>query len=148
MLKDQIRADFTNARKVGDTATKNALEAIVAFIIQKEKTEAGHVVTDAEMYEGIGKEIKVQQEVKEMWKGKNADKEQEAQGKIDVLTKYLPKQLTDEEVLALIREADVYADASPKTKGMIIKTVMPQIAGKFDKTKVNALVEKHLSEKQ
>lgn len=147
MLKDQIRSDFMNARKVGDTEKKNALEAIVAYIIAKEKTEAGHVVTDAEMYEGIAKEIKVQTEVKEMWAGKNAEKEAEAAKKVEILNSYMPKQLTEEEVMAIIKEADVFEDASPKTKGMIIKAVMPKIAGKFDKSKVNGLVEKHLSTK-
>ena len=147
MLKDQIRQDFMNARKTGDTAKKNALEAIVAYIIAKEKTEAGHVVTDAEMYEGIAKEIKVQTEVKEMWAGKNAEKEAEAAGRIVILSAYLPKQLSEEEVMSLIEEADVYPDASPKTKGMIIKAVMPKVAGKFDKSKVNGLVEKHLATK-
>ena len=49
--------------------------------------------------------------------------------------------------MAIIEKEDVYEDASPKTKGMIIKAVMPQIAGKFDKAKVNALVEKHLQNK-
>ena len=147
MLKDQIRADFMNARKTGDTARKNALEAVVAYIIAKEKTEAGHVVTDAEMYEGIAKEIKVQNEVREMWAGKNAEKEAEAAGKVAILTAYMPKQLTEEEVLALIKEADIYPDASPKTKGMIIKAVMPRIAGQFDKSKVNGLVESYLATK-
>ena len=82
-----------------------------------------------------------------MWAGKNADKEAEAAKKVEILTSYMPKQLTEDEVMALIEEADVYPDASPKTKGMIIKAVMPKIAGKFDKSKVNGLVEKHLANK-
>ena len=64
------------------------------------------------------------------------------------MSKYLPKQLSEEDVNEIIRKADVYEDASPRTKGMIIKAVMPQIAGKFDKAKVNGLVEKHLASKQ
>ncbi len=147
MLKDKIREDFTNARKEGDAEKKNALEAIIAFIIMKEKTETGHVVTDEEVMTGITKEIKIQEEIKTMWAGKNSDKEEEAVKKIEILTSYLPKQLTEDEVMDLIRQADVYTDASAKTKGMIIKTIMPQIAGKFDKSKVNPLVEKYLSEK-
>ena len=82
-----------------------------------------------------------------MKKGKNAEKEAEAAGKVAILTSYMPKQLTEEEVLAIIKEADVYPDASPKTKGMIIKTVMPKIAGQFDKSKVNGLVEGYLATK-
>ncbi|MGN1042399.1 MAG: GatB/YqeY domain-containing protein [Christensenellales bacterium] len=147
MLKEEIRKEFNNARKTGDQLTKNALEAVIAGILQKEKAVAGHEVTDAEVIECISKEIKVQKEVKEMFSGKNAEKYDEATGKIEVLSKFLPKQLTEKEVMELIVKADVYDDASPKTKGMIIKTVMPQIAGKFDKSLVNGLVEKHLAEK-
>ena len=147
MLKDEIRADFINARKTGDVKTKNALEAIIADMLKREKSEAGHVVSDAEVLEGITKEIKVQKEVVEFATGRDEGKRQEAEDKIAVLSKYLPKQLTDDEVMELIKAADVYDDASPRTKGMIIKTVMPQIAGKFDKAKVNGLVEKHLATK-
>lgn len=147
MLKEEVRLAFNNARKAGDHLTKDALEAVIAGILQKEKSVAGHEVTDAEVIECVSKEIKVQKEVKEMFAGRNAEKEAEAAGKIEVLTKFLPEQLTEEAVMALIEKADVYPDASPKTKGMIIKAVMPQIAGKFDKALVNGLVEKHLANK-
>ncbi len=147
MLKEEVRLAFNNARKAGDHLTKDALEAVIAGILQKEKSVAGHEVTDAEVIECVSKEIKVQKEVKEMFAGRNAEKEAEAAGKIEILTKFLPEQLTEEAVMALIEEADVYPDASPKTKGMIIKAVMPKIAGKFDKALVNGLVEKHLANK-
>ncbi len=147
MLKEEVRLAFNNARKAGDHLTKDALEAVIAGILQKEKSVAGHVVTDAEVIECVSKEIKVQKEVKEMFAGRNAEKEAEAAGKIEILTKFLPEQLSEEAVMALIEKADVYPDASPKTKGMIIKAVMPQIAGKFDKALVNGLVEKHLANK-
>lgn len=147
MLKEEVRLAFNNARKAGDHLTKDALEAVIAGILQKEKSVAGHEVTDAEVIECVSKEIKVQKEVKEMFAGRNAEKEAEAAGKIEILTKFLPEQLSEEDVTALIEKADVYPDASPKTKGMIIKAVMPQIAGKFDKALVNGLVEKHLANK-
>ncbi|MDY4656013.1 MAG: GatB/YqeY domain-containing protein [Eubacteriales bacterium] len=147
MLKEEVRLAFNNARKAGDHLTKDALEAVIAGILQKEKSVAGHEVTDAEVIECVSKEIKVQKEVKEMFAGRNAEKEAEAAGKIEILTKFLPEQLTEEAVMALIEKVDVYPDASPKTKGMIIKAVMPQIAGKFDKALVNGLVEKHLANK-
>lgn len=147
MLKDEIRKDFTTARKTGNTAMKNALEAIIAGILQKEKIEVGREVSDNEVIECITKEVKVQREIVEMWKGKNKTNEEEASNKIEVLTKYLPKQMTQEDVIALIKQADVYDDASAKTKGMIIKTIMPMLAGKYDKALVNPLVEKYLESK-
>ncbi|MCR4660570.1 MAG: GatB/YqeY domain-containing protein [Clostridia bacterium] len=147
MLTETIRKNFMNARKVGDTDTKNALEAIVADILKREKSQVGHVVTDAEVIDGITKEIKVQNEIIGFATGRDEAKVNEAKKKIEILSAYLPKQLTEEEVVELIKKADVYTDNSPKTKGMIIKTVMPEIAGKFDKAKVNGLVEKYLNEK-
>lgn len=147
MLKEEVRKEFNNARKTGDHLTKDALEAVIAGILQKEKTQVGKEVTDAEIIECVSKEIKVQREVSEMFKGKDEAKKAEADGKIAVLTKFLPAQLSEEEVMEIIKKADVYPDASPKTKGMIIKTVMPLLAGKFDKSKVNGLVEKHLAAK-
>ena len=147
MLKDDIRKTFTQARLNHDGLTKDALEAVIAAMLLKEKSAVGKELSDAEVIECVSKEIKVQKEVAAMWTGKNADKEREANGKIKVLSQFLPAQLTEDEVMALIQKADVYDDASPRTKGMIIKTVMPQIAGKFDKSKVNALVEKHLANK-
>ncbi len=147
MLKDDIRKDFTLARKNNDTIQKNALEAIVAAILQREKLEAGRIVSDSEVVECITKEIKVQREIMEMWAGKNKTNEEEAASKVAVLSNYLPKQMTKEEVLVLIKEADIYEDTSPKTKGMILKAIMPTLAGKFDKALVNPLVEEYLSKK-
>lgn len=147
MLKEDVRKTFNQARLNHDEIAKSALEAVIAAMLLKEKSAVGKQLTDDEVIECVSKEIKVQKEVAEMWKGKNADKEKEAEDKIVVLSKFLPAQLTEEEVMAIIEKADVYEDASPKTKGMIIKAVMPQIAGKFDKSKVNALVEKHLANK-
>ena len=147
MLKDEIRKTFNQARLNHDGLTKNALEAVIAGMLLKEKAAVGKQLTDDEVIECVSKEIKVQKEVAEMRKGKNTEKEEEANGKIKVLSQFLPAQLSEEEVMDLIVKADVYEDASPKTKGMIIKAVMPQIAGKFDKSKVNALVEKHLATK-
>lgn len=147
MLKDKIRTDFSGARKSGDTTKRMALEAIVAAILQKEKMKVGTVITDAEVLDCLTKEIKVQQEIQEMYQGKDNQKSEESKLKIEILQFYLPKQLTEQEVLAMIKELDIYDDTSNRTKGMIIKTLMPQINGKYDKSKVNPLVEGYLATK-
>lgn len=146
MLKDIIRTEFTQARKNNDTIKKNALEAIIAGILMKEKSGKGEI-TDNDVLECITKEIKVQNEIVELYKTKVPAKSEEAAEKVKVLSGFLPKQLTEEEALEIIKENDIYDDASPKTKGMIIKAVMPLFAGKFDKSKVNPLVEKYLASK-
>jgi len=146
MLKDDIRKAFNEARKTGNHEAKGALEAVIALMLQKEKMEAGKVLTDQEVIECVTKELKVQREISALYKDGAAEKIS-AEAKINVLMSFLPKQLSDGEVLAMIKELDIYADASAKTKGMIIKELMPKIAGKFDKSRVNGLVEEYLAKK-
>lgn len=146
MLKETLRNDFNQARKSGNALQKAALEAVLAGILQKEKAQVGTIVTDGEVIECIVKEIKIQNEILEMYKntGETAD---ECRAKIAALSVYLPKQYTEAEVLEMIKELDIYDDSSPRTKGMIIKNLMPKLLGKFDKAKVNPLVEGYLSSK-
>ena len=146
MLLDEIRAKFNDARKNKNEVAKSALEAVIAAVLLKQKSGKGEV-TDADVIECVSKEIKVQTEIEELYKTKDEQTSALAAGKIAVLKEFLPKQLTEDEVLAIIKEKDVYEDASPKTKGMIIKSVMPLLVGKFDKSKVNGLVEEYLKTK-
>lgn len=146
MLKEILRNDFNEARKSGNALKKAALEAVLAGILQKEKIQVGTGVTDDEVIECVVKEIKIQNEILEMYKNKGTTAD-ECRAKIEALSVYLPKQYTETEVLAIIKELDVYDDNSPRTKGMIIKNLMPKLAGKFDKAKVNPLVESYLNSK-
>ncbi|MFW5780658.1 MAG: GatB/YqeY domain-containing protein, partial [Bacillota bacterium] len=118
MLKDKLRQDFNLSRKEKDLDKKAALEAVLAAILQKEKTQLGKTVSDDEVLDCLTKEIKVQNEIMQMYKEKDAIKSQEAQRKADILFSYLPKQLTENEVLEMIKELDIYEDTSNRTKGM------------------------------
>lgn len=146
MLLDEIRARFNEARKTKDDIAKSALEAVIAGVLLKQKSGKGEV-TDSDVIECVSKEIKVQTEITELYKEKDVTTSILASNKIAVLKEFLPKQLTEEEVLAIIKEKDIYDDCSPKTKGMIIKSIMPLLVGKFDKSKVNGLVEEYLKTK-
>ncbi len=146
MLLDDVRSKFNDARKNRDEITKSALEAVIAAVLLKQKGGKGDL-TDADVIECVSKEIKVQTEIAELYKEKDKETSTLAQNKIAVLKEFLPAQLTEEEVLAIIKEKDIYEDASPKTKGMIIKSIMPLLVGKFDKSKVNGLVEEYLKTK-
>lgn len=146
MLKEELRKEFNEARKVGDLVKKSAIEGVLAGILLKEKSGAGEV-TDSDVINCLSKEIKVQQEIAEIYAEKDKEKSDEAKIKTEVLMKFLPAQLSEDEVLALIKKLDVYEDNSPKTKGMIMKALMPEINGKFDKSKVNPLLENYLKQK-
>lgn len=147
MLKEQLRKEFNQSRKTANTIKKSAIEAVLAAILQKEKSEVGKVLTDEEVMDCITKELKVQTEILEMYKGKDEKVEAETQNKIQVLMSFLPEQLTGQAVMEMIKELDVYEDNSGKTKGMIIRNLMPKIKGRFDNSKASKLVEQHLNNK-
>ena len=146
MVREDITILLNKYRKEKNLVAKSALEAVSATLLLKEKSGNGQV-TEKDVLEAVAKEIKIQKEIVELYSDKAPDASEQAKGKITILEQLLPKQMTDEEVLALIKEKDIYEDASPKTKGMIIKSIMPLLVGKFDKSKVNPLVEKYLAEK-
>ena len=108
MLKDDIRKEFIESRKAKNLIKKNALEAIIALILQKEKIEKGTEVDDKDVIQCLEKEIKVQKEINNMYLDRDSEKANEAQQKIEILSEYLPKQLTEEEVLSIIKELDVF----------------------------------------
>lgn len=148
MLKELLRKEFNDARKTADATKKSAIEAVLAAILQKEKAEKGKVLSDQEVLDCITKELKVQKEIYEMYQGKDEELVFQTSQKIEILKEFLPEQLTEDVVKSMIAELDIYEDASGKTKGMIIRNLIPKIKGKFDNGLASKLVDEHLKNKQ
>ena len=65
---------------------------------------------------------------------------------IDLLNKYMPEQLTDEEVNNIIEKAfEKIKPSSAKDMGLIMKEVSPLLKGKADMGKVNAIIKEKLT---
>ncbi|NLW42676.1 MAG: GatB/YqeY domain-containing protein, partial [Tissierellia bacterium] len=63
----------------------------------------------------------------------------------NVLLEYLPEQLTEEELIEIVKEVIEAGDYTMKDIGKIMKDVMPKIQGKADGKMVNAVVRKILA---
>lgn len=148
MLKELLRREFNDARKTSNSTKKAAIEAVLAAILQKEKSEKGKMLSDEEVLDCITKELKVQNEIYELYKDKDVEIAEETTKKIVILKAFLPDQLTDDVVKDMIKELDIYEDASGKTKGLIIKNLMPKIKGRFDSSMASKLVEEYLQNKK
>ena len=72
------------------------------------------------------------------------DKIAEGKFAIEVLTPYLPKQLTEEEVNVMLREIITNGNYTAKDMGNIMKEIMPKVNGKFDRSKINPMVKEIL----
>ncbi len=154
MLIEQIRQDFNTSRLNKNRVRQEALEALIVDITNKQKNGINIVLTDIDIIQCIEKQLKIINEQLDLYFGRNIYKYEWCEKQKKYLQQYLPKQLTEEEVQRMIEEiytqesASVIFENSGKFKGIIMKKLMPQIVGKFDKSKVNGLVEKILKKIQ
>ena len=145
-IKEQIMADMKAAMKAHDAARLGAIRLLMAAIKQKEVDERRQF-SDHAIISIIAKLVKQSHDSIEQYTAANrqdlADKEQ---AEIDVLSTYLPKPLTEEEILAIIDEAIAAIGANGMAAmGKVMGTVKPKLTGRADMGKVSALIKQKLT---
>src|SRR3990167_4138520 len=159
MLK-QISQDLKQAMKSKDAETTSVLRMLIAAARNKEiglrpafaKTSAGRQdgqveLSDEQIIEVVSSEIKKRRDsVLAYEQGRRQDLADKETREIEILKKYLPAQLTDEELEKIIREIiETRRGASvQKDFGKIMGQTMVKIKGKADGGKVGAIVKKLL----
>lgn len=145
-LKDQLTADMKTAMKVHDK-DRLAVIRMVRGAIRQAEIDGGHkALGDEEVIAVISKEVKMRRDSVEAFeKGGRSDLVAQTKKEIDVLMAYLPKQLTEDEVRALVKEAVEQTGAkTPKEMGKVMGVLMPKVKGRVDGKLVNALVKSML----
>lgn len=144
-LKDQLLEDLKNAMKDKDTIKKNTIQMARAAVLQIEKDNR-ITLDDDGILEVIGKEVKKRRDVlPEYEKSGRLDLTDSLKAEIDVLLRYLPQQLTEEELEVIVRQAVQETGASSaKDMGKIMQAVMPKVKGKADGKMINMIVKKLL----
>ena len=115
--------------------------------IQLEKINLKRELNDDEVISVISKQIKMRNDsVMEFEKANRLDLAEQYKKEIELLNKYLPEQLTEEEVNQIIEEAFAKINPTgPKDMGLIMKEVSPKVNGRADKGKVSAIIKEKLS---
>ena len=149
-IREQINQDFVAAMKAKDETSKMALNSVKAAITNAEKSNGTWVATDEEIIKIINKGIKQREESIKMYDLANrpelVDKEQQ---EISILKKYMPAQMTEQEIMLALKE--ILQDFSVTIKnpqalvGKTIGEFNKQYQGRADigtvKMMVNQLVE-------
>ncbi|WP_349533092.1 GatB/YqeY domain-containing protein [Leuconostoc citreum] len=145
-LLETLNADMKQAMKNKD---KEALSVIrmVKSTVMNEEINLGHTLTTDEELTVLSREVKQRHDsLSEFEKGHREDLAAGIRSELDVLSKYLPKQLSDDEVKAIIQEAITQTGATtPKDMGKVMGTVTPQVKGKTDGKLVANLVKAALA---
>jgi len=147
MMKDKILIDLKNAMKNQNRELLSVIR-MVKGAIQLEEIKVKHELNDEEVITIIAREIKTRKEsIKEFEKGGRNDLIEKTSREIDILNKYMPAQMSEEEVVKIIDE--VFANINPigpSDMGKVMGAIAPLIKGKADLGFVNTKVKEKLSE--
>lgn len=137
----QIKADLKTAMKARDAETKDTLRMLLSSF--KNKTiELGRDLTEEDILGVLSTEAKRRREAAQAYReGDRAELADKEESELAILEKYLPKQLTDDEVGELVDAviAEVGAE-SRRDMGKVMGKVMPQVKGRFDGSRVKDIV--------
>ena len=148
MLRDQINNALKNALKAGDTRRVSTLRLINAEILKRETSAAERLnLTDVEILDVMGKMIKQRQESLDIYeKAGRAELAAQEREEIEIISAYLPRQLSDieagEAISALIKELEA---ATLKDMGRTMAALKDRFAGRMDFSKASAVVKKLLA---
>ena len=146
MLKEKLMEDLKNAMKEKNNLRKNVVQMVRAAILQIEK-DKGIQVDDNKILEIIAKEVKTRNDsLVDFEKGGREDLVNQAKEEIVILSEYLPKQLTKEELKEKLTKiiADLGA-TSIKDMGLVMKEAKAQIGTAADGRTINEVVKELLA---
>ncbi len=144
-IKEKIMADLKEAMKSKDMDKVSTLRLLLSEIKNKEIDKRGEL-TDEEIYAVIQKSVKQRKESIEQYRsGGREDLVEKEQKELEILEKYLPEQLSEDELERIIDEAIKETEATTlKDLGKVMRVVMPKVKGRADGKLVNEMVRKKL----
>jgi uncharacterized protein len=143
-LKQQLQEDLTAAIRSRDELSSSTIRLTMSAVTAEEKSgETERTLSDDEVLKVIAREAKKRREAAAAFdaagRTESAAKER-AEG--ELLARYLPKQLSDEELTAIVAEAVAASGATgPQGMGAVMKLVKPKVDGLAEGGRVAAAVK-------
>ena len=144
-IKDKLMQDLKDAMKDKDTVRKNTVQLIRSGILQVEKDNKIEL-DDEGVLDVIAKELKKRRDsMPDFEKSGRQDLIDNLKKEIEVLIAYLPKQLSEEEIKAIVEEAVKETGAATmKDMGKVMANITPKVKGRADNKIVSSLVKQML----
>ncbi|MET9260550.1 GatB/YqeY domain-containing protein [Amycolatopsis sp. NPDC004079] len=147
-LKATLHDDLTTAIKARDQLRSATLRLTLSAIGYEETAgDSARELSDDEVLKIITREVKKRRDAAEAFeKAGRAESAERERAEAQVLTGYLPAQLSDDELRGLVTEAVTETGASGMAgMGAVMKAVQPKIAGRAEGSRVAAEVKRQLS---
>jgi uncharacterized protein YqeY len=145
-LKQRITDDMKTAMKSGDKSRLGVIRLMLAAIKQREVDERV-TLDDSQILAILDKMVKQRHDsIRQYTAAQRNDLAEVEAFEIEVIQAYLPKALTENEILALLEQAMTYTGAtSMRDMGKLMAILKPQLQGRADMAQVSGLVKQRLS---
>jgi uncharacterized protein YqeY len=151
-LLEQVRSDVTIALKAGEKERVHALRLIANELQRAAKENAlrgdpSGPTPRGDDVEVLQRERKRRLEAAEAYRDGGREELAEAEEReAEIIASYMPEQLSDEELRAIVGDAVAESGASsPKEMGRVMALVMPKVKGRADGKRVSAAVREKLT---
>lgn len=152
MLKKQIQKNSNEALKSGNSFLLGTLRMLLATIQTKEKDKKYKIgkevdLTEEEVIDIVFSEIKKRKDAIALYKqGNRLELAEREEKEIEILMKYLPEQLKEEEIKKIVQESVIKIGAtSIKEMGKIMADLNSKVKGRADGGLVSKIVKEFLS---
>ena len=145
MLKEKLLEDLKKSMKEKNELRKNVIQMVRAAILQVEKDKQ-ITLTDDQIIDIMAKEAKKRRDsLEDYQKGGREDLVNNIKEEINIIEEYLPKQLSKEEVLAIVKEVILDVGATTmKDMGKVMKAAKEKIGAASDGKTINEAVKELL----
>ena len=146
MLKEKLMEDLNEAMKDTQTLRKNVVQMIRAAILQVEKDKQIEL-EDNQILEIIAKEAKKRKDsLADYEKSGREDLINQVKEEIEIISEYLPKQLTKEEITEIVKQVIEETGAtSIKDMGKVMKSAKEKMGATADGKTINEVVRELLN---
>ena len=147
-IKDKLKLDLTEAIRSRDEIVSGTIRMVLTAITNEEVSgKEARQLSDEEVITVLSREAKKRREAAEAFaEAGRTDKATLEKAEGEVIAKYLPAQLTEADIAAMIAEAIVATGAAgPADMGKVMGAIKGKIAGKADGSVVSSLVKAALN---
>ncbi len=147
-IKEKLRADLIDAIRSRDKINSGTIRMVLSAITNEEVAgKEVRILTDAEVITVLSREAKKRREAAAAYDAVGrADKAALEKSEGEIIAKYLPAQMGEDEIKKLIASAITQSGASgPADMGKVMGILKPQVAGKADGAIVSGLVKEELN---
>lgn len=145
-ILDRLNEDMKKAMK-NKEKEKLSVIRMVKSSLQNEQIKLGRELNEDESLTVLNREVKQRKDsLHEFAKAGRDDLASKLQMELEILQEYMPKQLSEDELLAIVKETIEEVGASSKADmGKVMGAIMPKVKGKADGGLVSRLVQQNLT---